>query len=302
MKPQLLTLPKILDPRGNLTFIENDAQVPFVIKRAYWIYDVPAGEERHGHAFRTASELIVALSGSFDVVLDDGNGEQRFSLGRSFYGLLVPPMTWRRIDNFSTNSVALVLSSTNYDENDYIRDKDSFNSQCNGYDSQCNELNSRCNEYDSLCGELNSHPASCSPASGAASLDECRVVDLSRISHPNGALTAVDNADNIFPIKRVFYLYDVPGDSERGGHSHFKAQELIVAASGAFDVVLTDGVDSRRFTLNRPYKALYIPNGIWRSLDNFSSGSVSLVLTSELYSEEDYCRSMTKYREIYVRN
>ncbi|MDD6889117.1 MAG: FdtA/QdtA family cupin domain-containing protein [Bacteroidales bacterium] len=132
------------------------------------------------------------------------------------------------------------------------------------------------------------------------SLDDCRIVELSRICHPNGSLTVVDNSDNLFPIKRVFYLYDVPGDSERGGHSHFRAHEFIIAASGSFDVTLTDGVDERKFSLNRPYKALYIPNGIWRSLDNFSSGSVSLVLTSELYSEDDYCRSMRRFKEIYV--
>lgn len=297
MKPQLLSLPKILDPRGNLTFIENDAQVPFVIERAYWIYDVPAGEERHGHAFRRATEMIVALSGSFDVVVDTGEGEQRFQLGRSFYGLLVPKMTWRRIDNFSTNSVALVLSSTNYDERDYIRDKNDWlcgmNSGIPGNDDAL-EINKAMHDGTPSADD--------GIAMGRSSLDDCMVVDLSRICHPNGALTVVDNAGNIFPVKRVFYLYDVPGDSERGGHSHFKAQELIVAASGAFDVVVTDGVDSRRYTLNRPYKALYIPAGIWRSLDNFSSGSVSLVLTSELYSEADYCRSMTKYKQLYVRN
>ncbi|MDE6317698.1 MAG: FdtA/QdtA family cupin domain-containing protein [Muribaculaceae bacterium] len=132
-------------------------------------------------------------------------------------------------------------------------------------------------------------------------LDECRIIELSRHRHPNGSLTVVDNADNLFPVRRVFYLYDVPGDSERGGHSHFRGREFIIAASGSFDVTLTDGVDERKFSLNRPYKALYIPNGIWRSLDNFSSGSVSLVLTSESYSEEDYCRSFARYKELYTQ-
>lgn len=295
MTPQVVTLPKILDPRGNLTFIQNGAQVPFDINRAYWIYDVPAGEERHGHAFRRATEMIVALSGSFDVVTDTGAGEERVQLGRSFYGLLVPPMTWRRIDNFSTNSVALVLSSTNYDESDYLRDRDEWKRElidCGADAPGCiptaePEIKAGA-EYG---GEIARH-----------TLDECRIVDLSRHCHRNGSLTVVDNCDSLFTTKRVFYLYDVPGDSERGGHSHFKGQELIVAASGAFDVTLTDGVDVRKFTLNRPYRALYIPNGIWRSLDNFSSGSVSLVLTSELYSEDDYCRSMSKYREIYVKD
>lgn len=293
----LLQLPKILDPRGNLTFIENGAQVPFDIQRAYWIYDVPAGEERHGHAFRSASEFIVALSGSFDVVTDNGDGEQRISLGRSFYGLLVPPMSWRRIDNFSTNSVALVLSSTPYDEADYIRDFNQWKQELSAATAkQCVDTFSALEQIQSDPLQRLTTPFDKYDFSRRNNLDDCRVIDLSRHRHPNGSLTVVDNAENIFPIRRVFYLYDVPGDSERGGHSHYRAHELIIAASGAFDVTLTDGVDSRTFTLNRPYKALYIPYGIWRSLDNFSSGSVSLVLTSELYTEADYCRSMKQFK------
>lgn len=126
MDIQLIDLPKIPDPRGNLSFIQNGDQIPFDIARAYWIYDVPGGEMRHGHAFYTAKELIVALSGSFDVILDDGSGPRRIHLARSYKGLLVPPMTWREIDNFSTNSVAMVLSSTPYSELDYIYDHDLF--------------------------------------------------------------------------------------------------------------------------------------------------------------------------------
>lgn len=125
-KAQIIELPKIADPRGNLSFIQNSDQIPFDIKRTYWIYDVPGGMFRNGHAFRTQHEFIVALSGSFDVVLNDGNSTRRIHLSRSYYGLYVPPMTWREIDNFSTNSVAMVLSSTLYDENDYIRDFEEF--------------------------------------------------------------------------------------------------------------------------------------------------------------------------------
>ena len=118
--PHLIELPKINDPRGNLTFIESGQHVPFEVKRNYWIYDVPSGMWRDGHAFKTQEEFIVALSGSFDVVVNDGNGEQVFHLSRPQIGLYVPKMTWRHIDNFSTNSVALVLSSTAYDAADYI--------------------------------------------------------------------------------------------------------------------------------------------------------------------------------------
>lgn len=126
MKAEVYTLPKVADPRGNLSFAENFKQVPFVIKRAYWIYDVPGGEARGGHAYKENEEFIIALSGSFDVILDDGTSEKRFSLNRSYYGLHIPKGVWREIDNFSTNSVALILSSTPYSEEDYIRNYDEF--------------------------------------------------------------------------------------------------------------------------------------------------------------------------------
>lgn len=121
-----IDLPKFLDPRGNLSFIEENKQVPFEIKRTYWIYDVPGGEIRGSHAFKQTQELIVALSGSFDLVLHNGNEEVRYHLNRSYYGIYVPQMIWRKMENFSTNSLALVLASTEYDEQDYIRDFDSF--------------------------------------------------------------------------------------------------------------------------------------------------------------------------------
>lgn len=121
MELKLIELPKILDPRGNLSFIEENHHIPFEIKRIYWIYDVPGGEIRGSHAFKETEELIVAISGSFDVVLNDGKKEYSFSLNRSYYGLYVPKMLWRTIRNFSTNSLALVLASTEYNEKDYIR-------------------------------------------------------------------------------------------------------------------------------------------------------------------------------------
>lgn len=124
--PRIIELPKICDPRGNLSFLQNGELLPFDMARCYWIYDVPGGEKRHGHAFRTQRELIIALSGSFDVVLERDGETERHHMSRSYYGLYVPPMTWREIDNFSTNSVALVISSTLYDEDDYIRDYELF--------------------------------------------------------------------------------------------------------------------------------------------------------------------------------
>ena len=125
-KPHIIQLPKITDPRGNLSIVESEQHVPFDIKRAYWIYDVPSGMQRYGHAFRTQHEFIIALSGSFDVILDDGNGEQLFHMDRAYYGLYVPPMTWRRIDNFASNSVVYVLSSALYDPEDYIENFEEY--------------------------------------------------------------------------------------------------------------------------------------------------------------------------------
>lgn len=126
MKPIIINLPKITDKRGNLSFFENPRQLPFEIERTYWIYDVPGGETRGSHAFKEQQEFIVALSGSFDVVLNDGETEEKFSLNRSYYGLYVPKMYWRRLENFSTNSLALIVSDKRFDTNDYISNFEEF--------------------------------------------------------------------------------------------------------------------------------------------------------------------------------
>ena len=126
----IIDLPTVHDYRGNLSIVESNEAIPFYIRRTYWIYDVPGGAHRTGHAFRTQHEFIVALSGSFDVILDDGTERKRFHLCRSHYGLYVPNMMWRELDNFSTGSVAMVLSSTTYDAGDYIED----------YQEYCKEL------------------------------------------------------------------------------------------------------------------------------------------------------------------
>lgn len=123
---KLLELPKISDVRGNLTFIEGNSHVPFDIKRVYYLYDVPGGAERGEHAHKDLHQLIVAISGSFDVILNDGNEERRFHLNRSYFGLYVCPMMWRGLDNFSSGSVCMVLASDTYDENDYIREREVF--------------------------------------------------------------------------------------------------------------------------------------------------------------------------------
>jgi hypothetical protein len=125
---RLIDLPRISDSRGNLSFVEGNNHVPFDIKRVYYLYDVPGGSDRGSHAHKALHQFIVAMSGSFDVVLDDGRGQRRFHLNRSYFGLYVCPMIWRYLDNFSSGAVCMVLASAKYDESDYIRDYHQFSS------------------------------------------------------------------------------------------------------------------------------------------------------------------------------
>lgn len=125
---KIINLPKILDDRGNLSFFQNEDQIPFNIKRAYWIYDVPGGEHRGGHAYKDLQEIIIALSGSFDVVIDDGVEKKKITLNRSYNALYIPKMIWRRLENFSTNSVAFIVTDKLYDVEQYVRDYEQFKS------------------------------------------------------------------------------------------------------------------------------------------------------------------------------
>lgn len=123
---KFIDLPKILDERGNLSFLEGSKHVPFSITRSYWIYDVPGGEVRGGHSYKKNQEFIIALSGSFDIIIDNGSKKTIYTLNRSYYGLYIPANTWRSMENFSTNSLAFIVASTAYDENDYERDYQNF--------------------------------------------------------------------------------------------------------------------------------------------------------------------------------
>ena len=275
---QKINLPKIYDPRGNLTFIEGGMHIPFEISRVYWIYDVPGGESRGGHAFKKQQEFIVALSGSFDIVIHDGLKEERIHLNRSYNGLFVPNGVWRSMDNFSTNSVAMVLASTSYDEADYIRDFEIYKST----------VSQSADEEKVVSGDA----AEFSFDIGTTTVWDCKLVDVDINHRDKGNITVAEGFKNLpFNINRVYYLYDVPGGEERGGHAHKELQQWIVAASGSFDVVLDDGHEKRSVTLNRPYKAIQVVPGIWRELNNFSSGSICLVLASHHYEEHDYIRN-----------
>lgn len=278
---KLINLPKIFDPRGNLTFVEGQNHIPFDIKRAYWIYDVPGGETRGGHAFREQDEFIISLSGSFDVVLDNGTGIVKHSLNRSYYGLYVPAGVWRHIENFSTNSLALIMASTDFNENDYIRDYDEFKSFTRS--PRINQPN------EQIVSQSEKNVTS-------NTVFDCSIIYFPKIQYDSGNITPIQGNKEIpFNIQRVFYLYDIPGGEERGAHAHKECHQLLIAASGAFDILLDDGKTKRMVTLNRPYMGLHIPPGIWAAEMGFSSGSICLVLASHKYDANDYLRNFDDF-------
>lgn len=279
---KIIELPKFLDERGNLSFAENNNQIPFTIRRTYWLYDVPGGVARGGHAEINNEELIIAMSGSFDITVDDGEQQKTFTLNRSYYGLYIPKGLWREIKEFSTNALALEFGSISYDVNDYIRDYEEFLKFCkNPTFAPVRD----CTTTDS------SEPAK------KHNVFDCTMVELDKHhSNRRGNLTVVENGQTLpFDVKRVYYLYDVPGGESRGAHAHRDLEQFIVAASGSFKVTLDDGNCKRSFFLNRPYQGLYVKPGMWRDLDDFSSGAVCMVLASDVYKKEDYIRDYSEY-------
>lgn len=281
-EPRVIELPKFLDDRGNLSFLENENQIPFEIKRVHWIYDVPGGESRGGVAYKTTEEFIVAMSGSFDVVVWDGEREWKFSLNRSYKGIYIPAGYWRSVENFSSNSVAVIAASTYYDPSDAIRTMEELRAW-----QPDASIDDRCID-DRLTLEK-----------GKFSVSDCGIIELDRHhSQRKGDISVVENGKEVpFDVKRIYYLYDVPGGADRGGHAHKELYQLIVAASGAFTVELDDGTNRKTFTLNRPYQGLLVKPGIWRTLTDFSSGSICMVLASEKYDEKDYIREYGEFEK-----
>lgn len=282
---KIIELPKFLDERGNLSFAENYKQIPFAIKRTYWLYDVPGGIGRGGHAEKENEELVIAMSGSFDIMVDDGKEQKTFTLNRSYYGLYIPKGLWREIKEFSTNALALEFGSIAYDVNDYIRDYNEF-------------LAYRKQDYTPANVE---RPTTDDPQTSSKKYNvfDCTMVELDKHhSNRRGNLTVVENGKTLpFDVKRVYYLYDVPGGESRGAHAHRDLEQFIVAASGSFTVTLDDGNCKRSFFLNRPYQGIYVKPGMWRTLDDFSSGAVCMVLASDVYRVEDYIRDYNEFIE-----
>ena len=278
---RIIELPKYLDARGNLSFAQNFAQIPFGIKRTYWVYDVPGGVNRGGHAEINNEELVIAMSGAFDIVVDDGKRTKTFTLNRSYYGLYIPKGLWREIKEFSTNAIALEFGSIPYDVNDYIRNYDAFLA----YSKSVSIIKTEPKLTPKLEITKKEHKQ--------YNVFDCTMVELDKHhSDRKGNLTVVENGKTLpFDAKRVYYLYDIPGGESRGAHAHKDLEQLIIAVSGSFTVTLDDGKCKRSFFLNRPYQGLYVKPGIWRDLDDFSAGAVCMVLASDVYKAEDYIRS-----------
>lgn len=283
---KIIELPKFLDDRGNLSFAENNNQIPFEIKRTYWLYDVPGGITRGGHAEKNNEELVIAISGSFEIYVDDGQESKTFTLNRSYYGLYIPKGLWREIKEFSSNSVALEFGSVTYDLDDYIRDYNEFQVYAKTLKSSCKETIVK----DTIKPPMDTN---------VYNVFDCTIVELDKHhSNRRGNLTVVENGQTLpFDVKRVYYLYDIPGGESRGAHAHKELSQLIIAASGSFRVTLDDGKVKRSFFLNRPYQGLYVKPGIWRDLDEFSSGAVCMVLASDIYIKEDYIRDYNEFVE-----
>lgn len=283
---RIIELPKFLDARGNLSFAQNYTQIPFEIKRTYWLYDVPGGVSRGGHAEKNNEELIIAMSGAFDIVIDDGKHTKTFTLNRSYYGLYIPKGLWREIKEFSTNAIALEFGSIPYDVSDYIRKYDDFLAFTEANNRFDNDFTPKQDGIASVCSQKHN-------------VFDCTMIELDKHhSDRKGNLTVVENGKTLpFDVKRVYYLYDIPGGESRGSHAHRDLSQLIIAVSGSFRVTLDDGNVKRSFILNRPYQGLYVKPGIWRDLDDFSAGAVCMVLASEVYKEEDYIRNYNDFIE-----
>ncbi len=291
---KIIELPKIVDLRGNLSVVEQFKQIPFEIRRVHWIYDVPGGVERGGHAYKNTEEFIVALSGSFDVEIDNGKVKTTYSLNRSYYGLYVPKGMWRTMINFSTNSLALVLSSTDYDEQDYIMNYEEF---CRW---RCDLSVEPTPSFVKTSHQVN-NPINRKMLTEGKSVFDCSLCELNKMHDTEGNLTFIyQNVHVPFPVNRVFYSYDIPGGEDRGAHAHKHCHQFIIAASGAFEVVLDDGTNKRTVTLNRPFWGLHVPPGIWASEQGFSSGSICLVLASHGYDKDDYIRNYQDYLD-YIK-
>jgi dTDP-4-dehydrorhamnose 3,5-epimerase-like enzyme len=262
---RVVSLPQIPEPRGALTALEELVHIPFRIGRVQWFYDVPAGTSWPQRESRPGDVLVIALSGSFDVLAGRQSASSRVRLSRASIGLHVPGSIHWTVEDTSTNSVCLVISSQ---------------------PTRRPQATSRRRDED--------ESRAMDPAT---TIDACRTLTLPRRRTPHGSSTEViPQVDVPFEIPRVYYVYDVPGGASRGGHAHRKLEQMLVATAGSFEVVLHDGRRAKTIRLDQANSGIYIPPGIWRELVNFSPGAICLTLASAPYDEADYVRDPGEYR------
>lgn len=268
---QLLSIPKIPDERGNISFLQNPDQIPFKIGQVYWINDIPSGSHREGRANENHHELIIALSGSFDVVVTENGKEQRYPLNRPDICVHVPRGVWRQLVNFSTNSVVFVITDEEEGGEQGIGTMADTGPQAN--------------------------------VPRQFKIFDCNIIYLPGAKSLNGSVTPVAALRDLpFGIERVYYLYDIPGGASRGGHAHKKLQQFVVAISGSFDITVDDGINKKTVQLNRSSFGLHIRPGIWREVSNFSSGAICLAIASGNYDEEDYIREYDEFKKYALIN
>jgi WxcM-like, C-terminal len=266
----LVSLPQIPEPRGNLTALEELADVPFRIGAVRWFYDVPTGTSWTADEADLGEAFIVALSGSFDAVIGQRGGPVRVRLSRASTGLHVLAGVEWSVDDISTNSVGLVISSR--PNRPYPLGLDHVD--------------------DTVRAALNRN----------STIDDCRTIELPRQRRPHGSTgKAWPRVDVPFDVTRVYYLHDIPGGASRGGHAHRQVEEVLLAVAGSFDVVLNDGLRAKTSRLDQAHSGVFIATGIWRELENFSSRAICLVLASAPYDEADYIRDYDEFlREKHV--
>lgn len=274
--PSVMQLPRISDPRGNLTFVEERTHLPFCISQVRWLYDIPSGAGKVPESDSTYPQLLISLSGLIKAHIFRGlDNDEYIELDSPDRGLILCDKRSEIVfDSFATGSVLLSIMG---DVNDTGCDLDQ--AVC---EAKCQEL--------------------AESVHGRSSVDDASIISLPRrkvatSDHRTATLTfAVKGEGQVpFDIRRVYYLYDVPADSLRGGHSHIAHSELLIPVSGSVVVELSDGQRTRSFTLRKPWEGLLIPPGLWRVLHDFSAGTVLLVLTSHPYEEADYVREYSDF-------
>ena len=260
---RLLSLPQIPEPRGNLTALEELVDLPFRIGSVRWFYDVPAGASWSAGEPGLGPAVVIALSGSFDVVVEQPADASRIRLSRASAAVTVPARARCSAQDASTNSVGLVISSQ----------------------PPRRPVGERYRKPDALPVDT--------------TVDDCSAASLGRRHGPAGSTTEVVSRTDIpFDLMRVYYLYDVPAGASRGGHAHLQLEQVLLAAAGSFDVVLDDGRRVKTVRLDRPEFGICISTGIWRELQNFSSGAICLALASAPYEEADYIRDYGEFRRM----